>query len=111
MPMHGTVTKTVGRACALLSAAIPGVDHRVVSFTDEVGSVIGRAVTGRQRVQGIGSTGCRMSASFAVDLPVRHSYAANVSSQVTTLPPSPSIDFDTLAARGWRFDVAIPATG
>jgi hypothetical protein len=111
VPVHGQVFKTVGRPCALLSAAFPGVEHRIVTFVDEVGTEIGRAVTGSDREESVGSTGCRLSAAFAVDLPVRPSYAADVSSPVTDLPRSPSIDYDALAGHDWRFDVRIPATG
>src|SRR5436190_439167 len=86
VPVHGRVFKTVGRPCALLSAAFPGVAHRIVTFVDEVGTQIGRAVSGADRQEPIGSTGCRISAPFAVDLPARHAYAADVSSTVTALP-------------------------
>jgi hypothetical protein len=94
VPVHGEVFKTVGRPCALLSQAFPGVGRRIVTFLDPVGS-----------------TGCRLSAAYAVDLPIRQSYAANVSSQVTDLPTSPPIDYDALAAHDWRFDIRIPPTG
>lgn len=111
VPVHGEVYKTVGRPCALLSAAFPGVGHRIVTFLDPVGAELGRAVTGEGRERSIGSTGCRLSAVYAIGLPVRHSYSADVSSQVTDLPASPPIDYDGLAARDWRFDVKIPPTG
>jgi hypothetical protein len=110
VPVHGIVIKTVGRDCRLLSAAFPGVDHRVVSFVDEVGSVIGRGVTRAQRAIGAGEGRCRLEALYAVDLPVRHSYAAKVSSTVADIAVTPSVDYDSLAARGWRFDIRIPAT-
>jgi hypothetical protein len=111
VPVHGEVFKTVGRPCALLSQAFPGVGRRIVTFLDPVGSEVGRAMTGTGRDQPVGSTGCRLSAAYAVDLPIRQSYAANVSSQVTDLPTSPPIDYDALAAHDWRFDIRIPPTG
>jgi hypothetical protein len=110
VPVHGIVIKTVGRDCRLLSAAFPSVDHRVVSFLDEVGSVIGRGATHPQRTISAGEGRCRLEASYAVDLPVRHSYAAKVSSAVADVAVTPSVDYDSLAARGWRFDIRIPAT-
>jgi len=111
VPVHGEVFKTVGRPCALLSAAFPGVGHRIVTFLDPVGSELGRAVTGGGSERSIGSTGCRLSAAYAIDLPIRQSYAADVFSQVSDLPTSPAIDYDALAARNWRFDIRIPPTG
>jgi hypothetical protein len=111
VPVHGVVTKTVGRPCELLSAAFPGVGRRVVTFSDDVGLEVARAVTGDERQESLGSTGCRLSAPFVVDLPIRHAYVADVSSAITDLPPSAALDYDTLALRGWRFDVRIPATG
>jgi hypothetical protein len=110
VPVHGIVIKTVGRDCSLLSAAFPGVDHRVVSFVDEVGSVIGRGVTRTERAVGAGEGRCRLEAAYTVDLPVRHAYAAKVSSAVADIAVTPSVDYDSLAARGWRFDIRIPAT-
>jgi hypothetical protein len=111
VPVHGEVFKTVGRPCELLSAAFPGVGHRIVTFLDPVGSELGRAMTGAGHEQSIGSTGCRLFAAYAIDLPVRQSYAADVFSQITDLPTSPAIDYDTLAGRNWRFDIRIPPTG
>jgi hypothetical protein len=110
VPVHGTVIKTVGRDCRLLSAAFPGVDHRVVSFVDEVGSVMGRAVTGPERTIAAGEGRCRLEASYAIALPVGHAYAAKVSSAVADIAVTPSVDYDSLAARGWRFDIRVPAT-
>ena len=111
VPVHGEVFKTVGRPCALLSAAFPDVGHRIVTFLDPVGAELGRAVTGEGREQSVGSRGCRLSAAYAIDLPVRHSYGADVSSQVTNLPSSPPVDYDALAAHDWRFDIRISPTG
>ncbi len=110
VPMHGRVIKVVGRPCTLLSAAFPSVDGRTVSFVDETGTVIGRTVTGEQRTRSIGSRGCELSSAFEVALPVRHAYAADVSSEVADIATTPVIDYDTLAGRDWRFDVRIPAT-
>jgi hypothetical protein len=111
VPIRGEVFKTVGRPCALLSAAFPGVGHRIVTFLDPVGGELGRTATGAGRERPIGSTGCRLSAAYAIDLPIRHSYAADVSSQITDLPASPPIDYDALAGKDWRFDIRIPPTG
>src|SRR5689334_3831606 len=55
VPVHGEVFKTVGRPCALLSAAFPAVGHRIVTFLDPVGSELGRTVTGAARERPIGS--------------------------------------------------------
>ncbi len=109
--VHGEVFKTVGRPCGLLSAAFPGVEQRIVTFLDPVGGELRRTVTGAGRERSIGSTGCRLSAAYAIALPVRPSYAADVSSQVADLPTSPQIDYDTLAGLNWRFDIRIPPTG
>jgi hypothetical protein len=110
VPVHGIVVKTVGRDCRLLSAAFPGLGDRAVSFVDEFGSVIGRGVTRGQRTIAAGEGRCRLEAPYAVELPVRHSYAAKVSSAIADVAVTPAVDYDTLAARGWRFDIRIPAT-
>jgi len=108
VPVQGVVVKTVGRPCDLLSAAFPGVAHRVVTFTDEAGAVIGRVVTGAQRARGNRHGGCDLTSGYRIALPLRHSYAAQVSSTVEVVAPTPSVDYDTLAERNWRFDVRIP---
>ena len=110
MAIHGSVLKTVGRPCDLLSAAFPGVAHRTVSFVDQTGEEIGRVVTGSQRTQDNDRGGCELSSSFRLSLPVRGAYAANVSSPVALIPTSSQIGVDALAAKGWRLDVRIPAT-
>jgi hypothetical protein len=110
VPVHGRVLKVVGRPCDLLSAAFPSVEHRTVSFVDETGTLIGRTVSGAQRIRPIGSGGCELSSSFEVALPLRNTYAADVSSDTAAVPTSTAMDYDTLAGRGWRFDVRIPAT-
>jgi hypothetical protein len=108
--IHGRVLKTVGRACSLLSAAFPDVAHRTVSFIDQTGEQIGHVATGSQRTVDDDHGGCEMSSSYRLTLPVRGSYAANVSSRVEEIPTSPMTGVDTLAAQDWRLDLRIPAT-
>jgi len=110
LTIHGTVSKRVGRSCDLLSAAFPSVAGRQVSFVDRTGATIGRTVSGPQHLRGAAGGACVMSSAFRLTLPSRASYSAAVSSQVTQIAPAPPIDYDRLAANGWRFDITIPET-
>jgi hypothetical protein len=108
--IHGTVSKRVGRSCDLLSAAFPSVAGRQVSFVDQTGATIGRTVSGAEHLRDAAGGACVMSSAFRLTLPSRASYSATVSSQVTEIASAPPIDYDRLAANGWRFDITIPET-